>query len=292
VSVYSLRAILIPCLWFAVLMAPVVNAFDLSDLKKQFEESSEEFSESLKTLDQVRGTVSTDDEVEIGANITSGLLGAAPLVADENLQRYVNDVGFWVAAQSKRAQLPWRFGVIQSDGINAFAAPGGYVVITLGLYQLLENEAQLAGVLAHEISHVVRKHHLKALQETMQREIWSDLTVTVVDDKKERKAMRMLISSGLQLYTTGLDRKYEYEADLRAVVLAARAGYDPYAFLDVLTTIDSINPNAAELTVMMNTHPPTADRLDTLARKMDGRLDSYAPGVDNAGRFRQVAAVP
>lgn len=291
-SVYSLRAILIPCLWFAVLMAPVVNAFDLSDLKKQFEESSEEFSESLKTLDQVRGTVSTDDEVEIGANITSGLLGAAPLVADENLQRYVNDVGFWVAAQSKRAQLPWRFGVIQSDGINAFAAPGGYVVITLGLYQLLENEAQLAGVLAHEISHVVRKHHLKALQETMQREIWSDLTVTVVDDKKERKAMRMLISSGLQLYTTGLDRKYEYEADLRAVVLAARAGYDPYAFLDVLTTIDSINPNAAELTVMMNTHPPTADRLDTLARKMDGRLDSYAPGVDNAGRFRQVAAVP
>jgi predicted Zn-dependent protease len=273
-------------------MAPVVNAFDLSDLKKQFEESSEEFSESLKTLDQVRGTVSTDDEVEIGANITSGLLGAAPLVADENLQRYVNDVGFWVAAQSKRAQLPWRFGVIQSDGINAFAAPGGYVVITLGLYQLLENEAQLAGVLAHEISHVVRKHHLKALQETMQREIWSDLTVTVVDDKKERKAMRMLISSGLQLYTTGLDRKYEYEADLRAVVLAARAGYDPYAFLDVLTTIDSINPNAAELTVMMNTHPPTADRLDTLARKMDGRLDSYAPGVDNAGRFRQVAAVP
>jgi len=292
VSVYSLRAILIPCLWFAVLMAPVVNAFDLSDLKKQFEESSEEFSESLKTLDQVRGTVSTDDEVEIGANITSGLLGAAPLVADENLQRYVNDVGFWVAAQSKRAQLPWRFGVIQSDGINAFAAPGGYVVITLGLYQLLENEAQLAGVLADEISHVVRKHHLKALQETMQREIWSDLTVTVVDDKKERKAMRMLISSGLQLYTTGLDRKYEYEADLRAVVLAARAGYDPYAFLDVLTTIDSINPNAAELTVMMNTHPPTADRLDTLARKMDGRLDSYAPGVDNAGRFRQVAAVP
>lgn len=101
-----------------------------------------------------------------------------------------------------------------------------------------------------------------------------------------QQAMRTLINSGLQLYTTGLDRKYEFEADLRGVVLVARAGYDPYAFLDVLTTIDSINPKSAELSSLVNTYPPTADRLDTLARKMDGRLDSYARGVDNAGRFR------
>jgi len=92
------------------------------------------------------------------------------------------------------------------------------------------------------------------------------------------------------LYTTGLDRGLELEADLRGVVLLARAGYDPYAFLDVLTTLDSINPDSAELTVFMNTHPPLADRIDTLATKMDGALDSYATGEDNAGRFRQVAA--
>ena len=259
-SACSTWAALVLTLAFGVLMAPAVNGFGLDDLKKQFEESSEEWGESLKTLAQLRGEVSTDEEIEIGANLTSG--------------------------------LPWRFGVIESDGINAFAAPGGYVVITLGLYQLLENEAQLAGVLAHEISHVVRKHHLTALQETLKRDLLSDLAVAVVDSKKEHTAMRKLIRSGLQLYTTGLDRKYEYEADLRGVVLAARAGYDPYAFLDVLTTIDSINPDSAELTVMMNTHPPTAERLDTLARKMDDKLDSYAPGVDNAGRFRKVVAVP
>ncbi len=130
----------------------------------------------------------------------------------------------------------------------------------------------------------------KALQKTMKRDLWSDLSVEVVDNKKNQQAMRTLSSSGLQLYTTGLDRKYEFEADLRGVVLLARAGYDPYAFLDVLTTIDSINPKSAELTVLMNTHPPSADRLDALARKMDGRLDSYATGVDNTGRFRQIAA--
>jgi hypothetical protein len=72
--------------------------------------------------------------------------------------------------------------------------------------------------------------------------------------------------------------------------MAARAGYDPYAFPDVLTTIDSINPDSSELTVLMNIHPPITVRLETLARKMDGRLDSYARGVDNADRFRRIAA--
>ena len=274
------------CLCFIVLVTPEVYAFGLDDLKKQFEDSSE----NLKKYDPLRGKVSRADEIEIGDRLTSGLLGAAPLVDDSRLQRYVNDVGYWVAAQSKRKKLPWRFGVIQSQGVNAFAAPGGYIVMTLGLYQLLENEAQLAAVLAHEIAHVVRKHHLKALQKTMKRDLWSDLTVGVLADTRDRKKVQKLIKSGLQLYTTGLDRKYEFEADLRAVVLVARAGYDPYAFLDVLTTIDSINPDSSELTLLMNTHPPITDRLETLARKMDGRLDSYARGVDNADRFRRIAA--
>lgn len=270
------------------------QAFDLEQLQQQLKEATEDLGLDLDKFEETQRKISTEEEIEIGANLTAGLLGAAALVDDEELQRYVNDVGYWVAAQSRRADLPWRFGVIDSPGVNAFAAPGGYVVITLGLYQLLENEAQLAGVLAHEIEHVVRRHHLKALQESMQREFWTDLTVDTVSDsvgdKKGRKIMRKLADSGLQLYTTGLDRDLEFEADLRGVVLMARAGYDPYAFLDVLTTIDSINPASAELTVFMHTHPPIDDRLDTLAAKMEGKLDSYASGVDNAARFRRVAA--
>jgi len=277
------------CIWLLFWAAPG-RALDFGDLQKQFEDTSEIVDQNLDMLDQMRGDISTEEEIEIGANLTAGLLGAAPLVDDKKLQRYVNDVGFWIAAQTSRPDLPWHFGVIDSPGINAFAAPGGYVVLTLGLYQLLENEAQLAGVLAHEIVHVVRKHHLKALQQSMKREFWTGLSVKAVDDKKNRKTMRKLINSGLQLYTTGLDRRYEFDADLRAVVLLARAGYDPYAFLDILTTIDSISPDSAELVVLMNTHPPTGDRLETLAVKMDGRLDSYATGADNASRFRRVAA--
>ncbi len=280
-----MRKYLLPlvCVLPGLLLASPGSALDLDDLKQGLDEAG-------KKIDMVRGKVSTKEEVEIGGNLISGLLGAAPLVDDVKLQRYVNDIGFWVAMQSRRGKLPWRFGVIQSDGINAFAAPGGYIVITLGLYKLLENEAQLAGVLAHEIAHVVRKHHLKALQKTMKREFWTDLTANTVSDAGDRKKLRKLINAGVQLYTTGLDREYEYDADLRGVVLAARAGYDPYALLDVLTTIESINPDSEELTVMLNTHPPTGERLTRLARKMDDKMDDYAAGQANLRRFQRIAA--
>ncbi len=234
--------------------------------------------------------ISTKEEVELGGNLISGLLGAAPLVDNPQLQHYVNDVGFWVASQSKRKGLPWRFGVIDSSGINAFAAPGGYIVITLGLFSLLENEAQLAGVLGHEISHVVKKHHLKALQKTMKRGVWAKLGVRALTDEKHRASLDELVNAGVQLYASGLDRDLEYIADNRGVVLAARAGYDPYALLDVLTTIDSINPAESDLTVMLKTHPPTGRRLDKLAKLMDGRLDKYATGQINRSRFGAVAS--
>lgn len=266
-------------LWMILGFSGSALGFNLKDLK-----------DLAGDIKKIRGKVSVEEEVAMGGNLISGLLGAAPLVDNSELQRYVNDVGFWIASQSERKNLPWQFGVIDSKGINAFAAPGGYIVITMGLFNLLENEAQLAGVLAHEISHVVKKHHLNALKKSMKRDFWSKVgTQVLVDDKKDREAVNKLVNAGVQLYSTGLDRKFEYDADLKGVVLAARAGYDPYALLDVMTTIDSINPDEASLTVLLKTHPPTAKRLDFLAKAMDGKLDSYADGQVNSARFVAIA---
>jgi predicted Zn-dependent protease len=173
--------------------------------------------------------------------------------------------------------LLWILLLFLSPGTAAHADQQGIVV-------------RQASVLADEIAHVLRKQQLKALQKNMKLGMWGDLTVAVVDDEQDRDRMRMLINSGLQLYTTGLDGEREFEAGLLAVVLTARAGYDPCAFLGVLTTIDSINPDFEGLMVLMNTHLPAADYRETLARKMHGRLDSCVPGVDNAEQFRRVAA--
>jgi beta-barrel assembly-enhancing protease len=102
----------------------------------------------------------------IGRQISGNMLGAVPLVRDDKLQNYVNLVGNWVALQSGRSDITWRFGVLDTEDINAFAAPGGYIFVTKGLYRRLNNEAELAGVLGHEIAHVTRKHHLKVLKQS------------------------------------------------------------------------------------------------------------------------------
>ena len=98
-------------------------------------------------LSAATATQNSDEEFAAGRQIAGNLLGAAPLVINQRLQEYVNKVGLWIAMQSERPDVSWRFGVIETDSINAFATPGGYVLITKGLYKLLQTEEELAGVL-------------------------------------------------------------------------------------------------------------------------------------------------
>lgn len=274
----------------ALLVLLVLNACatQMRELKGLAEaytpESVRQYSAELAEINR---SISTDEEIQIGERLISAVLGAAPLVDNGALQRYVNDVGSWVARQSERPELPWRFGVIDSTGINAFAAPGGYVVLTRGLFNLIEDEAQLAGVLAHEIGHVVEKHHLIALKQTMNQEFWAQLGLDLVGNPE---LLDRLLKAGIDLYASGLDRKYEYRADLWAVVLNARAGYDPYAFLNVLAAIDSINPSRESLEVLLKTHPPTGQRIAELSGYMESRLDRYGDGRVNRERFETVRA--
>ena len=125
-----LKFILIGCICLGPMLSLNSQAFDLNDLKNL----KEKIKNSKAKIDKARGKMTEKEEIDVGAKLISGLLGAAPLVDNPALQNYVNDVGLWVASQSSRKKLPWSFGVIESDGINAFAAPGGYIVLTMGLY--------------------------------------------------------------------------------------------------------------------------------------------------------------
>lgn len=264
----SIRLNIFLLLGALALSAPVAAFdFDLGKLK-----------ETATKIKQARGDVSREDEIEIGGLVTSNLLGAAPLVDDDDTQRYVNKVGLWVALQSERPDLPWKFGVIASDNINAFAAPGGYIIITRGLFLNLNSEAELAGVLGHEIGHVVRRHHLNALQKNARLDLLGDALQVAARDKSHRDQQKLgkLINAGTQLYARGLDRDDEYEADRLGVVYAARAGYDPYALLNVLATLDSINADSPKIALLTKTHPPFAERLQRLDGVMDKQLNRYA----------------
>lgn len=226
---------------------------------------------------------SRDEEIQLGREITGNLLGAAPLVKDEALQKYVNQVGRWVANQSSRADLPWRFGVIESEDINAFAAPGGYVVITKGLYRQLENEAQLAGVLGHEIGHVVEKHHLKLLQKSQ----LLNLGASILGDKlgKDNQSIQKIIGSGAEVCARSLDKNSEYEADRDGVTFAARAGYEPYGLPEVLQMIGQKNKNDSSVELLFKTHPHPDERLAKLGDAIGNRLDTIKGGKTVASRF-------
>lgn len=225
------------------------------------------------------------EEIEIGDGITETLLGARPLYNDAELQLYVNTVGLWVAQQSERPDLPWHFGVNDSDHINAFAAPGGYIIITKGMMMLLRNEAELAGVLGHEVAHVTRKHHLKALRKSAVMNLLSAGVASATAESRHANLVQKLVGPTKELYARGLDKADEYEADRMGVVLAARAGYDPYGLPAVLTTLASADPKDNYLTLLYKTHPLPQDRLDKLAPGL-ATLDEIQ-AQQNMTRFQQ-----
>ena len=227
--------------------------------------------------------ISEQDEIAVGKEIAGRMLGAAPLVADPALQAYVNRVGRWVAMQSERPDLPWRFGVIESPTINAFAAPGGYVLITRGLYEILDNESQLGGVLGHEVAHVVKRHHITVMQQSAAVSAGARLV------QQNRNALvNNLIGTGAEVMARGLDKSAEFESDQMGVILAARAGYGPTGLVDVLQKLSARGASDASLALLFKTHPSPNERLTQLGDALAPRMPQLPVGSEP--QIRQVSA--
>lgn len=227
-----------------------------------------------------------EKEIQIGKDLSAGLLGATPLVDDVAVQSYVNQLGRWLAFQTERPDLPWTFAVIDTDTVNAFAAPGGYVFVTRGLFLMLRNEAELAGVIGHEIAHVLRRHHLVAIEKQMRASLATDVTGMLVDYNSEM--VDALVGAGMKLYAKGLDREDEFEADRMGVVVAARSGYDAYGLPAMLMTLNARSENDQNLSFLFSTHPPTVDRLGKLDQEMQGRMDQYSGAAGQTKRFQEI----
>ncbi|HET9699939.1 MAG TPA: M48 family metalloprotease [Burkholderiales bacterium] len=234
--------------------------------------------------------VPPEEEQEIGRGVAANLVGIAPLVPDAGLQRYVNAVGEWLALHTERPELEWRFGVLDTADVNAFATPGGYIFVTRGLLARMDSEAELAGVLAHEMAHVLRRHHLKAIQKNALMGIGVDVASFLAAQKGVQRADRLerVAAVGTELYARGLDRDDELEADRMGVVIAARAGYNAYGLPEVLQALEAINPGDSHAALMFRTHPAPRARLDALDKAMVPELDRYAAQPELAGRFRKV----
>jgi predicted Zn-dependent protease len=240
--------------------------------------------DTAKNVGKATSEIGEREEIEIGADMAARLLGAAPLAANDALQRYVNRVGRWLASQTERPGLPWRFGVLEAPQLNAFATPGGHVFVTRGLLERMKSEAELAGVLAHEIAHVLRKHHLKAMQKNAQMELAGSAVAALARQDRSGASREKLLAAGSELLARGLDKSDELEADRLGVVIAARAGYDAYGLPAVLQTLQAMNPQDSGLALMFKTHPAPAERLEAL-EPMQATLDAYGGQAQLAERF-------
>lgn len=226
-------------------------------------------AQSVESIDEAK-------EIEIGRQLSAILLGSKPLSTDAALQRYVNNLGRWISLQSSRPDLPWTFMVLNDGGFNAFAAPGGYVFVTKGLVDAARGEAELGGVLAHEITHVVEKHHLKSLNKTAQAALAGQVLAASMKNGLAQAVTSQLVSMGKELYAKGLDRDDEFEADRKGVALATRAGLDPFGLPSLLQTLAQAQPGNPNYVLALATHPPTAQRLAALESSMGNRLDGFA----------------
>lgn len=208
-----------------------------------------------------------------------------PRYADEKLQRYVNLVGMVVARQSSRPDLPYSFAVLDSPIPNAFSGPGGYVFITTGTLRQMTNEAELAGVLGHEIAHITELHMIKTYRRSSLLQGLSQTAAAADEGAAEYTAA--VDQATDVLFDKGLDKNFEFEADTVGENLAALAGYDPAGLPNFLNRLAAATKQQGG---WYSTHPPLGERIGRLNKQVyELKVTEGVRGVQQVERFQQNA---
>lgn len=221
-------------------------------------------------------------EVQFGRNLVARLLARHPLVEDPTTQYYVNLVGNSVATSTGRPELRFYFGVIEGKKVDAFAVPGGYIFITSAALDLLGNESELAGVLSHEIGHLISKHMVNELQIGVKKKstglspITGDIVTGLQDssDQTLDKAMDILFHRGYRMTD-------ELEADQIGILLSDSAGYDPSGLKNFIMRVKHFGTAPSDHS---GTHPAykvRADAIDNTLKNKNIKPISYSKGTDN-----------
>jgi predicted Zn-dependent protease len=221
--------------------------------------------------------ISESTERHIGAETKEHLVREYGEFKDPVLREYVSALGKKIAAVSDRPRLEFDFTVLDAEMVNAFAAPGGFIFVTRGLLDELNNEAELAVVLGHEIGHVCAWHSINMIERQMGYGALATLGTIVSLVKLGPEAMVMVSQTAnlfTNLYLLGYSREYELEADRVGLRYAFSAGYEPkaaFAFFERLRKLEE-QEGLDKWEPFFRSHPPTGDRI-RLARQYLSRLD-------------------
>jgi predicted Zn-dependent protease len=215
-------------------------------------------------------TFTESEEQQIGSDISARLRERYGVVQDRAVHKYVTLAGSLLASASTRPGLKWTFVVLDTDGVNAFAAPGGFVHVTRGAMALMTNEAELAGVLAHEIAHVTAKHTLDAIRKSK--------IVGLGAEASRREVLNQAADRGYEiLLENSFDRGDEMEADKVGITLANRMGYAPSGLAAFLTRLAERNKALTDRSGIFASHPESRARIDAVSKAITaGKLTAAA----------------
>ena len=247
-----------PVLALLLVSVPLHAQFSLDKLKKAVDTATD-VAEAVDDF-----TFSEAEEIELGLAISHRIRARYGVAQDPEETRYMSLVGATVAQQSGRPSIPWTWIILDSDVVNAFAAPGGYVHVTRGALAAIESEAELAGVLAHEAAHITRKHTLKALQKSLGMELaQSQASFTVGSALFEAAA-----DQAAKAVLAGFSQAEELEADKVGLEIAARVGYQAAGLANFLGTLNSIPTGASSSSALFRSHPETDERIKKLNKSI------------------------
>jgi beta-barrel assembly-enhancing protease len=218
-----------------------------------------------KKANDVRDLQMSDaEEQALGQQVSERIRKRYGVVQDQAVHRYIGLVGLALAQGSTRPNLPWTFMVLDTDGVNAFAAPGGYVHVTRGALALIKNEAELAGVLGHEIIHITEKHTIRAIQKSKAVQMGAAETLSGSSSLMERA----VTATYDNIVERGFGRAEENESDEQGVALANKTGYAPNGLVMFLTTLKDRNKESKEKRGLFASHPEMQERLDRITKQI------------------------
>ena len=216
--------------------------------------------------------IDRETESEIGREAAAEMEAEYGVVDDPVLQARLDAIGARVAAVSEEPDLPWRFRLLNSDEVNAVALPGGFVYVMKGMVDFVDNEAQLAGVLAHEVVHADHHHAKTVIERTMTQALLADLIL-----QKSSDSIRQAASIAIDLEMREGYRDKEYESDEFGTRYAFSAGYRADGLQQLLQKLYGEKGDPARLTWLLQSHPPLSkriERLDELIPRLTGKSDA------------------
>jgi beta-barrel assembly-enhancing protease len=224
------------------------------------------------------------DEPALGEAVALQATNRYSIYPDKNLNRYVTLVGSTVATAAPRT-TPYYFAVLDTDEVNAFSAPGGYVFITRGAVQRMRDESELAGVLGHEIGHVCKHHGLNAAKNAT----FKQGAVTLASSESHAAQFNAVADgAGDAVLNTGFSQPQEEEADAEGVKYVIGAGYDPDGFLHFLQRMQQGQGHGLKL---FSTHPGLGDRINKVNDQIT-KTGKGGQGATLADRFAQNVTLP